>query len=45
MNNYCTCNLQEKAIIFIFIVVWNPWIEKAKSMSDFGDNEVRDNYK
>src|SRR5262249_35419451 len=22
-------------------VVWNPWIDKAKAMSDFGDNEWR----
>ncbi|CAB3990399.1 glucose-6-phosphate 1-epimerase [Paramuricea clavata] len=22
-------------------VVWNPWFEKAKQMSDFGDNEVK----
>jgi glucose-6-phosphate 1-epimerase len=22
-------------------VVWNPWIEKARAMSDFGDEEWR----
>ena len=22
-------------------VVWNPWIEKAKAMPDFGDQEFR----
>ena len=24
---------------FILTVVWNPWKEKAASMSDFGDDE------
>ena len=24
----------------IHAVIWNPWAEKAKAMSDFGDDEV-----
>ncbi|QDZ19915.1 glycoside hydrolase [Chloropicon primus] len=24
------------------IVVWNPWVEKAKRLSDFGDNEYKE---
>jgi len=25
--------------IILFPVVWNPWVEKAKEISDFGDDE------
>lgn len=25
--------------ITLFPVVWNPWVEKAKEISDFGDDE------
>jgi glucose-6-phosphate 1-epimerase len=24
------------------VVVWNPWVEKAKAMADFGDLEYRE---
>jgi len=27
-------------VITMHIVVWNPWVEKAAAMSDFGNNEV-----
>ena len=31
-----------KTLIFSFIkVVWNPWIDKARAMSDFGDEEYK----
>ena len=30
--------------MFDFPVVWNPWFEKAKQMSDFGDDEVKKNF-
>jgi glucose-6-phosphate 1-epimerase len=23
------------------ITIWNPWVEKAKGMSDFGDDEYK----
>jgi len=26
---------------FFFVVVWNPWDKKAKSISDLGDNEYK----
>lgn len=29
------CNL------FFFVVVWNPWDKKAKSISDLGDDEYK----
>ena len=29
-----------KSDTFSDVVFWNPWIEKAKAMADFGDEEV-----
>lgn len=27
-------------VFVYFLVVWNPWAQKAISMADFGDDEV-----
>jgi D-hexose-6-phosphate mutarotase len=36
MHILTKCTVQETKL---FPVVWNPWVEKAKEISDFGDDE------
>ena len=38
LGNGTTISLSKKG--FRDAVVWNPWIDKAKAMADFGDEEV-----
>ena len=30
----------ELLLLYYLLVIWNPWAEKAKAMSDFGDDQV-----
>ena len=27
-------------LLYLLLVIWNPWAQKAMTMSDFGDEEV-----